>query len=64
MACLSSVVRKMTAYQLNKYDANAFVELFDMCMWARCSVNCSQTFMLKVCIQSVHHGGIKCAMGF
>ena len=32
LACLSSVVRKMTAYQLNKYDVNAFVELFDMCM--------------------------------
>ena len=31
-ACLSSVVRKMTAYQLNNYDVNAFVELFDMCM--------------------------------
>ena len=32
LACLSSVVRKMTAYQLNNYDVNAFVELFDMCM--------------------------------
>ena len=28
LACLSSVVRKMTAYQLNNYDVNAFVELF------------------------------------
>ena len=64
MASLSSVVRKMTDYQLNKYNANAFVELFDMCMYAHCSVNCSQTFMLKVSIQSVHHGGIKCAMVF
>ena len=32
LACLSSVVRKMTAYQLNNCDVNAFVELFDMCM--------------------------------
>ena len=32
LACLSSVVRKITAYQLNNYDVNAFVELFDMCM--------------------------------
>ena len=32
LACLSSVVRKMTAYQRNNYDVNAFVELFDMCM--------------------------------
>ena len=60
MAFLSSVIRKMTAYQLNKYDANAFVELSDMCMYAYCS----QTFMLKMCIQRVHHGGIKCAMVF
>ena len=29
---VSSVVRKMTAYQLNNYDVNVFVELFDMCM--------------------------------
>ena len=64
MACLSRVVRKMTAYQLNKHDVNAFVELFDMYMQAHCSVNCSQTFMLKVCIKSVHHGDIKCAMVF
>ena len=64
MASLSSVVRKMTAYQLNKYAANAFVELFDMCIQAHCSVNCSQTFMLKVFIQNVHHGGIECAMVF
>ena len=64
MSSLSSVVRKMTAYLLNKNDANAFVELIDMCMWAHCSVNCSQTFVLNVCIQSVHHGDIKCAMVF
>ena len=32
LACLSTVVRKTTAYQLNNYDVNAFVELFDMCM--------------------------------
>ena len=32
LACLSSVVRKMTANQLNNYDVNAFVELFDKCM--------------------------------
>ena len=32
LACLSTVVRKMTAYELNIYDVNAFVELFDMCM--------------------------------
>ena len=32
LACLSRVVREMTAYQLNNYDVNAFVELFDMCM--------------------------------
>ena len=32
LACLSSVARKMTAYQLNNYDVNVFVELFDMCM--------------------------------
>ena len=25
-------------YQLNNYDVNAFVELFDMCMYAHCSV--------------------------
>ena len=29
---LISVVRKMTAYQLNNYGVNYFVELFDMCM--------------------------------
>ena len=32
LACLSSVVRKMTAYQVNNYDVNAFVKLFDMFM--------------------------------
>ena len=32
LACLSSVVRKMTAYQLNNNYVNVFVELFDMCM--------------------------------
>ena len=32
LACLSSVVRKITAYQWNNYDVNAFVVLFDMCM--------------------------------
>ena len=32
LACLSSVLRKMTAYQLHNYDVNAFVELFDMCV--------------------------------
>ena len=54
MASISSVVRKMTTYQLNNYDANAFVELFHMCMLAHCSVNCRQTFY----VESVH---TKCA---
>ena len=31
-----------------------FVELFDMCMYAHCSVNCSKTFMLKVCLLYAH----------
>ena len=30
-----------------------FVELFDTCMYAHCSVNCNKTFMLKVCLLSV-----------
>ena len=56
----------MTAYQLNNYDVNAFVELFDMCVHVGalfCSI-VAKLFMLKVCIQSVHHGGIKFAMAF
>ena len=64
MACLSSVVREMTAYQLNNYDVNAFVELFDMCIGALFCLTVAKLFMLKVCIQSVHHGGIKFVMAF
>ena len=53
----------MTAYQLNNYDANAFVELFDMVGSLFCVI-VAKLSMLKVCIQSVHHGGIKFAMAF
>ena len=55
----------MTAYQLNNCDVNAFVELFDnVHVGALFCLIVAKLFMLKVCIQSVHHGGIKFAMAF
>ena len=54
----------MTAYQLNNYNVNAFVELFDVYVGALFCLIVAKLFMLKVCIQSMHHGGIKCAMVF
>ena len=54
----------MTADQLNNYDVNAFVELFDVHVGALFCLIVAKLFMLKVCIQSVHHGGIKFAMAF
>ena len=47
LACLSSVVRKMTAYQVNNYDVNAFVELFDNVGALFCLI-VAKLFMLKV----------------
>ena len=44
----------MIAYQLNNYDVNAFVELFDSACRRTVLFNCSKTFY----VESVH---TKCA---
>ena len=55
----------MTAYQLNNYDVNSYVELFDlMHVGALFCLIVAKLFMMKVCMQSVQHSGIKFAMAF
>ena len=50
--CSTNAIVLGYSYEVSICNKYVFVELFDTCMYAHCSVNSSKTFMLKVCLLS------------